>query len=425
MLSQFGDEFSTPLSGWEGGPSPGVEIHATAFLNLIRGDWISRLSVPAEMGLILLFGAALGTALPGRQASAALLLSAGLFLVACLGGILLEQKAHYWFSWASIAFVEVPAGFGWYAFGILRRKALPPEPASPPPPVVSPREEAIAVPTPAEPPKPEIPDHELLRVIGQGSFGRVWLARNVALNTFRAVKVVSRSAFQNTGPFDREFRGIQAFEPISRLHEGFVDILQVGYRDDAGYFYYVMELADDQRTGQNINPANYVAKTLASERTRLKKLPYEECFQIGVALCAALQNLHDRELLHRDLKPSNIIFVENTPKLADVGLVIPAGDAKTMAGTPGFMPRDGAGTFSGDIYSLGKVLYEISTGKRADEYPSLPDSIGGRAEAEQFKAMNNIIHKACHETAKSRYRSAAGLQVALKRAAGQLHRKQE
>jgi CHASE2 domain-containing sensor protein len=425
MPSQIGDEFSTPFSGWEGGPSPGVEIHATAFLNLIRGDWLSRLSLPAEMGLILLFGAALGLALPGRRASAALVLCAGFSLVACLGGILLEQQAHWWFSWAVIAFVEVPAGFAWYAFGILRRKTLPGEPAVPPPQVPLSREETLAVRTPAEPEKPEIPDHELLRVIGAGSFGKVWLAKNNALNTFRAVKVVSRAAFQNTGPFDSEFRGIQAFEPISRQHEGFVDILQVGRRDDAGFFYYVMELADDQQTGQNINPNNYVAKTLASERTRRTKLPYDECFQIGLALCAALQNLHERQLLHRDLKPSNIIFVEKVPKLADIGLVITASDAKTLAGTPGFMPTEGGGTFSGDIYSLGKVLYEISTGKRADEYPSLPDSVGGSAEAEQFRVINKIIEKACEPKAKRRYRSAAELQSALKRAAARLYRKQE
>ena len=45
--------------------------------------------------------------------------------------------------------------------------------------------------------------------------------------------------------FEREFKGLQKFEPISRSHDGFVDILQLGRNDPAGYFYYVMELADD------------------------------------------------------------------------------------------------------------------------------------------------------------------------------------
>src|SRR5438046_9504367 len=91
---------------------------------------------------------------------------------------------------------------------------------------------------------PSIPDHELLRCIGGGSYGEVWLARNV-LGDYRAVKVIYRDRFEHDRPYDREFEGIQKFEPISRLHESQVDILHVGRNDGAGYFYYVMELADD------------------------------------------------------------------------------------------------------------------------------------------------------------------------------------
>jgi len=88
---------------------------------------------------------------------------------------------------------------------------------------------------------PAVPDHELLRPIGEGSYGEVWLARN-KLGTLRAVKIVYRRTFEDARPFEREFRGIQKFEPISRSHEGLVDILQIGGTDE--YFYYVMELAD-------------------------------------------------------------------------------------------------------------------------------------------------------------------------------------
>ncbi|MBI4661727.1 MAG: hypothetical protein HY735_23130, partial [Verrucomicrobia bacterium] len=91
---------------------------------------------------------------------------------------------------------------------------------------------------------PQIPDHELLRLIGRGSYGEVWLARNV-MGTFRAVKVVYRRSFDHDRPYEREFAGIQKFEPISRTHESQVDILHIGRNDQAGYFYYVMELADD------------------------------------------------------------------------------------------------------------------------------------------------------------------------------------
>src|SRR5438477_579940 len=90
---------------------------------------------------------------------------------------------------------------------------------------------------------PLIPDHELIRLIGRGSYGQVWLAKN-AVGTLRAIKVVYRSTFEKAEHFEREFNGLQKFEPISRSHDGFVDILQLGRNDPAGYFYYVMELAD-------------------------------------------------------------------------------------------------------------------------------------------------------------------------------------
>jgi len=58
-----------------------------------------------------------------------------------------------------------------------------------------------------------------------------------------------RSRFQEERPFIREFEGIKRFEPISREHVGLVDVLQVVRNNEQGYFYYVMELADD--AGQN------------------------------------------------------------------------------------------------------------------------------------------------------------------------------
>src|SRR5437762_9913039 len=91
---------------------------------------------------------------------------------------------------------------------------------------------------------PNIPDHELLKKIGGGSYGEVWLARNV-LGGYRAVKIIYRQAFDHERPFEREFEGIQKFEPISRVHPSQLDILHVGRNERAGYFYYVMELVDD------------------------------------------------------------------------------------------------------------------------------------------------------------------------------------
>src|SRR5437016_10902441 len=105
---------------------------------------------------------------------------------------------------------------------------------------------------------PLIPDHELIRLIGRGSYGQVWLAKN-AVGTLRAIKVVYRATFEKAEHFEREFNGLKKFEPISRSYDGFVDILQLGRNDPAGYFYYVMELADDQNAERGTRNAELTA----------------------------------------------------------------------------------------------------------------------------------------------------------------------
>src|SRR5260370_17215107 len=69
-----------------------------------------------------------------------------------------------------------------------------------------------------------IHEHELLRRIGHGAYGEVWLARN-ALGTYRAGKAVYRKDFEDSRPFERAFRGIQKFHPISRSPARLVNIL--------------------------------------------------------------------------------------------------------------------------------------------------------------------------------------------------------
>src|SRR5829696_5710542 len=111
--------------------------------------------------------------------------------------------------------------------------------------------------------KPRIADHSLLRRIGKGAYGEVWLARNI-MGAWRAIKIVYRDSFSNPRPFEREFEGIQKFEPISRIDESQVDVLHVGRSSDDSFFFYIMELADDELTGAVINPESYVPRTLRS-----------------------------------------------------------------------------------------------------------------------------------------------------------------
>src|SRR5262245_12301993 len=83
---------------------------------------------------------------------------------------------------------------------------------------------------------PRIPDHEMLRRVGGGNYGDVWIARSIT-GQFRAVKVVRRKNFSSDRPYEREFHGIVQFEPISRSHAGVINILHVGRDDAIGCFF--------------------------------------------------------------------------------------------------------------------------------------------------------------------------------------------
>src|SRR5206468_946368 len=119
----------------------------------------------------------------------------------------------------------------------------------------------------------------------------------------------------------------------------------------------------------------YIPHTLKLDLHRQGRLPVDECIQIGLALTTALEHLHAHGLVHRDIKPSNIIFVGGVAKLADIGLVASMDATMSFVGTSGFLPPEGPGTAQGDIYSLGKVLYELGTGHDRQEFPKLPPEL--------------------------------------------------
>jgi WD40 repeat protein len=257
-----------------------------------------------------------------------------------------------------------------------------------------------------------IADHKLMRRIGRGSYGEVWLARHT-MGMYRAVKIVHRKSFKDHRPFERELSGIRKFEPISRSHEGFIDILHVGMNDTGDYFYYVMELGDDQSTGPLIDPDRYSPKTLAQALSGHCTLDYKSALQLGLDLSRALVELHRNGLVHRDIKPSNILFVNGVPKLADIGLVSQADEARSYVGTEGFIPPEGPGTAQGDVYALGKVLYEAITAKDRLDYPELPPDWDSRPDHAQFRELNEVILHACSNDPKQRYRTAEDMHANL------------
>jgi serine/threonine protein kinase len=288
------------------------------------------------------------------------------------------------------------------------------------------------------PEAPLVPDHELLRRIGSGAYGEVWLARN-AVGTLRAVKIVLRDQHATAESFEREFKGLQEFEPVSRTHEGLVDILTLGLLPEGAGFYYVMELADDVDVGQESRllvpraslladqnakleaspPAGktpalrYTPRTLRADLKSRGALPADEVVALGLKLTAALAHLHQHGLVHRDVKPSNILFIGGEPKLADAGLVAAVDDARSLVGTAGYIAPEGPGTPQADLYALGKVLYEAAFGKDRQEFPALPADVASRPDHARLLELNAVLLKACDSDRRERYNSADQMRADL------------
>lgn len=247
-----------------------------------------------------------------------------------------------------------------------------------------------------------IPDHTLLHVIGRGSYGEVWLARNV-MGTLRAVKIVRRAAFDSDRPYLREFEGIRRCEPVSRAHDGLIDILHIGRHEEMGWFYYVMELADGTDPA---GPGAYAPATLSVRLAEGKPLGIPDCLRLAESLGGALAFLHEQGLIHRDVKPSNIMYAGGVPKLGDIGLVAEAGSSRSYVGTEGFVPLEGPGTERADIFALGKVLYEVLTGLDRGKFPQLPQGWSQAYDFDQRLELNEIVLRACEGDPVRRYHTA-------------------
>jgi WD40 repeat protein len=272
---------------------------------------------------------------------------------------------------------------------------------------------------------PTIPDHTLLHPIGRGAYGEVWLARNV-MGAPRAVKIIWRRQFDSARPYEREFAGIQRYEPVSRTTDGLVQVLHVGQNEKEGYFYCVMELADDAARvisepespgvlSLNTDPliTDYSPRTLRSDVKRLGRLPMADSLQVALDVVSGLARLHQHGLVHRDVKPGNIIFVNGRAKLADIGLVSVGGEARTFVGTEGYIPPEGPGTPRADIYALGMCLYEASTGHSPDRFPNVPTEWFSPEADPQPLEFQEIVLKACEGARDRRYQSAEQLRADL------------
>ncbi|HTV63868.1 MAG TPA: serine/threonine-protein kinase, partial [Verrucomicrobiae bacterium] len=396
------DQFKTPYWRWTNDATGGVEIMLASFLNLLNGDWLRRPPPWLEFSILTLTGILVGGLCRMKLLTAGILAAAIAIGVSVIA-IVTSYFTNYWFPWLVIAGGQVPVAFAWAVAAKIRVPGISAE-------VV----ERL----------PKTPGYKLFKPpIGQGAYGKVWLAR--ANGEWKALKAVYLKKFEgHAAPYDREFNGISRYRPISDQHPGLLRVDFVSEKLD-GYFYYAMELADSIEPDWQRAPERYQPRDLANERKRWPngRVPLPECARIGIALTDALEFLHQRGLTHRDIKPQNVIFVDGRPKLADPGLVAeirPPDDIKTFIGTPGYMPPppELPGTTAADIYAAGVLLYVISTGRGASAFPEIATTLVGPGIAADFFQLNAIILKACQPNPADRYASAAEMREALRKLGG-------
>lgn len=205
-------------------------------------------------------------------------------------------------------------------------------------------------------------DFTLLRLLGKGSQGEVWEARQESLGRLVALKLLPPQLVFSEERLQRFQREAEAGGRLS--HPGIVTVYALGEQE--GVHFFAQELVAGGRTLADV----------IDEARRLPELPadwYTRMAEIFAQVTEALHVAHGVGIIHRDVKPGNILLGEGgRPKLADFGLALVQDEAALsmtgdLAGTPFYMsPEQVQGLHSrldhrSDVFSLGSSLYEALT----------------------------------------------------------------
>jgi len=258
--------------------------------------------------------------------------------------------------------------------------------------------------------------YQLRKELGKGSMGVVYEAFDPAIGRSIALKVLKPELMENEAYMSRFLKEAKAAGALS--HPGIVIIYDQG--QDHGTVYIVMEYARGE--------------TLV-DKLKSGPLPPQEVSRLGAQLTDALSYAHSKGIVHRDIKPANIILQEGkTVKITDFGIAHiedPLATLQTqhgeVLGTPAYMsPEQVKGQRvdnRSDLFSLGIVLYELSTGTRpfsgktmgeifrsiTEENPQEPMQVN----PEIPKPLSRTILKCLEKSPQQRYQKAEDLQKDL------------
>ena len=210
--------------------------------------------------------------------------------------------------------------------------------------------------------------YRVVALAGRGGMGEVYRAEDLKLSQIVAIKFLPASLSKDAGALARFHSEVRIPRQVS--HPNVCRVFDIGDAD--GIPFLTMEYVDGE--------------DLASLIRRIGRISTDKAIEIARQVCAGLAAAHERGVIHRDLKPANLMLDGSGKiRITDFGLAsiassIEASDVK--AGTPAYMaPEQLEGkevTAKSDLYSLGLVLYEILTGKRAFNASTLPELIKQR-----------------------------------------------
>lgn len=207
----------------------------------------------------------------------------------------------------------------------------------------------------------------LVKEIGKGGFGTVYLALDTEINEYVALKKV-----ENYKARKHEIKGIQKFKKSREFFrkENIISIYDtIKHGDD---FYYSMPIADGM-AGAICTDINYRPKTLDLLIKEKKQeggwFSKEEILDIILPVARALKAIDSCGLKHRDVKPANIIFVKNQPMLSDFGLLTDDNSAMSNCGTFDYAPPEWFKDSGGDVdmWGLAMTFFTLFSGRSPSE----------------------------------------------------------